>query len=82
MKQRDAASLMAEAAQVAEMELLLPVVRLAKTTKDFQITLSQHDGISILFRKDKKQWIDRIDGEVSKKAKEFGFPTGLEWEEL
>lgn len=82
MKQRDAASLMAEAAQVAEMELLLPVVRLAKTTNDFQITLYQHDGISILFRKDKKQWIDRIDGEVRKKAKEFGFPTGLDWEEL
>lgn len=82
MKQRDAASLMAEAAQVAEMELLLPVVQLAKTTSDFQITLYQHDGISILFRKDKNQWIDRIDGEVRKKAKEFGFPTGLEWEEL
>jgi len=82
LKARDAASLMAEAAQVAEMELLLPVVRLAKTTTDFQITLYQHDGISILFRKDQKQWIDRIDGEVSKKAKEFGFPTGLEWEEL
>jgi hypothetical protein len=82
MKQRDAASLMAEAAQVAEMELLLPVVRLAKTTNDFQITLYQHDGISILFRKDKKQWIDRIDEEVRKKAKEFGFPTGLDWEEL
>jgi hypothetical protein len=82
LKARDAASLMAEAAQVAEMELLLPVVRLAKTTNDFQITLYQHDGISLLFRKDKKEWIDRIDGEVRKKAKEFGFPTGLDWEEL
>lgn len=82
LKRREPSSLMAEAAQVAEMELLLPVVRLAKTTNDFQITLYQHDGISLHFRRNKKEWIDRIDGEVRKKAKEFGFPTGLDWEEL
>jgi hypothetical protein len=82
LKCREAASLMAEAAQVAEMELILPVVRLAKATTDFQITLYQHDGISILFRRNKVKWKDMIDGEVRKKAKAFGFPTGLVWEEL
>jgi len=82
LKCREAASLMAEAAQVAEMELILPVVRLAKDTTDFQITLYQHDGISILFRRNKVKWKDMIDGLVRSKAKAFGFPTGLVWEEL
>jgi hypothetical protein len=82
LAEREPASLMAEAAQVAEMELLLPMIRMAKTTDDFQVTLYQHDGMSLFFRRKKQAWMERIDEEVKKKAKDMGFPTGLAWEEL
>jgi hypothetical protein len=79
---RSVGSVMAQAAQVAEMELLHPVVEMAKTTKDFQITLFQHDGFSVLFRREQEKWTERIEEVVQEKARSFGFPTGLEWEEL
>jgi hypothetical protein len=79
---RSVGSVMAQAAQVAEMELLHPVVEMAKITKDFQITLFQHDGFSVLFRREQEKWMERIEEVVQEKARSFGFPTGLEWEEL
>jgi hypothetical protein len=79
---RSVGSVMAQAAQVAEMELLHPVVEMAKTTKDFQITLFQHDGFSVLFRREQEKWMERIEEVVQEKARSFGYPTGLEWEEL
>jgi hypothetical protein len=81
LKRRKPSSLMAEAAQAEEVELILPAIRLAKTTEDFQITLIQHDGFSVEFRKDKEVWQARIEKAVAAKAKEKGIPTGLEWEE-
>jgi len=80
--QRSVASVMAQAAQTAEMELLVPVVEMARTTEDFQVVLFQHDGFSVKFRRNKDKWQEMIGEVVEKKAKEMGFPTGLEWEEL
>jgi negative regulator of sigma E activity len=81
LKRRKPSSLMAEAAQAAEVELLLTAIRLAKTTKEFQITLIQHDGFSVEFRKNKDVWRGRIDKAIAAKAEEMEIPTGLEWEE-
>ena len=80
--QRSVASVMAQAAQTAEMELLVPVVEMARTTEDFQVVLFQHDGFSVKFRRNKDKWQEMIGEVVENKAKEMGFPTGLEWEEL
>ena len=40
---------MAQQAQATELYLLLPVLKLAKSTNDFSITLWQHDGFSVNF---------------------------------
>jgi hypothetical protein len=55
---------------------------MAKTTKDFQITLFQHDGFSVLFRREQEKWMERIEEVAEEKARSMDFPTGLEWEEL
>jgi hypothetical protein len=81
LKRREPSSLMAEAAQAVEVELILQAIRLAKTTEDFQITLIQHDGFSVDFRKDKDVWQGRIERAIAAKAETMEIPTGLEWEE-
>lgn len=55
-------SIMAQQAQAIEMYILLPVITLAKTTSDFQVTLWMHDGFSINFTNETKKdrWIKKI----------------------
>ena len=75
---------MAEQAQAIELYLMLPVLDLAKKTKDFSITLFQHDGCSINFanKSKKKKWFNRILEAVKARADELGILTFLEYEEL
>lgn len=78
------ASILAHQAQAIELYLLLPVVELASTTKDFYITLWQHDGFSVHFTDKTKidRWISRILQVVQTKIDEQGILTHLEWELL
>lgn len=77
-------SILAHQAQSVELYLLLPVVELASTTKDFHITLWQHDGFSIHFNSTSRidRWIPRILQVVQQKIDEQGILTHLEWELL
>lgn len=78
------ASILAHQAQALELYVLLPVVELASTTKDFHITLWQHDGFSIHFNDKSKvdRWIPRILKVVQDKIDEQGILTHLDWELL
>jgi hypothetical protein len=75
---------MAQQAQAIEMHLLLPVITLAKTTSDFQVTLWQHDGFSVNFTSQgrKERWIKKINEVVNSKINELGVITKLEWTSL
>ena len=77
-------SILAHQAQSVELYLLLPVVELASTTKDFYITLWQHDGFSVHFTNKTKvdYWIKKIQSAVQSKIDEQGILTHLEWELL
>lgn len=77
-------SILAHQAQALELYILLPVVELASTTKDFYITLWQHDGFSVHFTDKTKidRWIPRILQVVQEKIDEQGILTHLDWEEL
>jgi hypothetical protein len=77
-------SLLAHQAQAVELYLLLPVVDLAKTTKDFYITLWQHDGFSVHFTDNSKvdYWIKKIQAVVQQKINEQDILTHLDWELL
>lgn len=77
-------SILAHQAQALELYVLLPVVELASTTKDFYITLWQHDGFSLHFNDKSKvdKWITRILKVVQQKIDEQGIFTHLEWELL
>ena len=77
------ASHLAHQAQSVELYVLLPVVELASTTKDFYITLWQHDGFSLHFtdKSKVKYWIPKILKVVQEKIDEQGILTYLEWEE-
>ena len=77
-------SILAHQAQALELYVLLPVVELASTTKDFHITLWQHDGFSIHFNDKSKvdRWIPRILKVVQDKIDEQGILTHLDWELL
>ncbi|MEH1955945.1 hypothetical protein [Nostoc sp.] len=72
--------IMAQQAQAVELYLLLPVLDLAKTTKDFVITLWQHDGFSVNFTDSSKtdRWINKINQVVADRADELGIITKLE----
>lgn len=81
VKDRDAArSVMAQQAQAAEVALILPIYRLARTTDKFKAVLYQFDGVTIQYRdKDAaKAWELRITEAVAEEAKSRGFPTRLE----
>ncbi|NEU82234.1 hypothetical protein [Nostoc sp. UIC 10630] len=72
--------IMAQQAQAVELYLLLPVLDLAKSTKDFVITLWQHDGFSVNFTDSSKsaRWINKINQVVADRAYELGIITKLE----
>jgi hypothetical protein len=77
-------SILAHQAQAIELYLLLPVVELASTTKDFYITLWQHDGFSLHFTNKTKidRWIPRILKVVQDKIDQQDILTHLDWELL
>jgi hypothetical protein len=80
-KKRWARDIMATVAQSWEMKLIFPVFLMASHTRDFTITLFQHDGFSINFRQRKEEWKKKLEGVVSNKVKELGIYTGLEWKD-
>ncbi|BAY23738.1 hypothetical protein NIES2100_35300 [Calothrix sp. NIES-2100] len=73
-------SVLSQQAQAVELYLLLPVLHLATTTKDFAITIWQHDGFSVNFTDKTKteRWIKKIHAAVDARAKELGIITKLE----
>jgi hypothetical protein len=77
-------SALAEESQAVEYYLILPVLELAQSTKDFVITLVQADGFSCSFTNKTKQqrWIDRILQSVQQRADLLSIPTHLELEIL
>lgn len=83
-KDAQARSIMAQEAQAAEMWLMLPIIDLAKDSKDFTVTIWQHDGVSISFHNATK--LERVKGKINQavldRAEEGGFLTYLEWEQL
>jgi hypothetical protein len=72
---------MAEVAQAWEMKLLMPVFKMAKTTKDFQVTVYQFDGVTVQFTRRAEQWKRRIRAEIEQEAEKEGIKTGWEWKE-
>lgn len=83
-KMQKVRSMLAEEAQALEAKLLEDVIPLAKTTKDFVVTLWQSDGFSVRFTNKTKQqrWIKRIVDIVKAKADLYKVPTHLEVEVL
>lgn len=77
-------SALAEESQAVEYYLILPVLELAQSTKDFVITLVQADGFSCSFTDKSKQqrWIGRILQSVQQRADILSIPTHLELEIL
>ncbi len=76
----DVKSVLAQRAQSIEMAMVLPVYRLAKTTKDFTVILHQHDGFNVDFHAAtrKERWVKRIEQVVAEEAVRRGIPTRLE----
>ena len=76
--------MLAEEAQSIEFWLLEPVIDLAKTTKNFIITLWQSDGFSVKFTDKSKEdrWTKRIQDVVLARANQLNVPTHLELEIL
>jgi len=77
-------SMLAEEAQAIEAKLLEDVIPLAKTTKDFVVTLWQSDGFSVRFtdRTKQERWTKKIQEVVKAKADLYKIPTQLEIEVL
>lgn len=78
-------NILAQEAQAIELALILPAFEALKKEKDAAlITLMQHDGISIDFKKEKEKdrLIKKMKKAVLKKANELGVLTELEFEEL
>lgn len=73
-------SILAQISQAVELQLLFPVVELARSTDEFVITLWQHDGFSIDVTDDRRVglWKGRIQEEVKAKALQRGIQTELE----
>ncbi len=86
-KEMSCRSILAQVSQAMELLLLSGVVELAiqeKDTQSFKITLWQHDGFTIQFRRQTQKfyWIKRITEEVTDKVQELGVPTSLEVTDL
>jgi len=79
-----ARSVLAQLAQATELHLVFPALELARTTRDFQIILWQHDGFTVRFsdRTKQERWTERIVRAVQKKAEDLGVPTRLEYKLL
>lgn len=73
-------SVMAQLAQAAELQLLLPVLELARTTDQFDVMLWSHDGFSVAYRDASKRerWEAKLIEAVSRNAEALGIPTVLE----
>lgn len=73
-------SILAEQAQAVEMQLLLPILNLALSTRDFYITCWLHDGFYISHVSETRQerWSNRIQQVVDAQAEELCISTYLE----
>jgi len=73
--------IMADIAQAWEMKLIYPAFELAQRTRDFTITLFQHDGFSVHFTKQERldDWKRKIATAVNQNADRYGFVTRLDW---
>ncbi|MBD2200169.1 MULTISPECIES: hypothetical protein [Calothrix] len=83
-KLRAIRSMLAQEAQAVEMYLLLPVIELASKTDDFLITVWQHDGFSVSFKREarRERNIRKIQQLVQERADQLGIITYLEVEQL
>jgi hypothetical protein len=81
----DARSALSQLAQAVELDLLLPALELAKSSKgEIQIVLWCHDGFVIALKWNQrfKTWDRRIRSTVAEKIKQYGMKTRLEFQEL
>lgn len=71
---------MAIEAQALELKLLLPVVALARSTMDFQITLWAHDGFYVWYKDAAKEktWEQSIINVVGREINKHDVITELE----
>lgn len=76
---RQPRDIMASVAQSWEMKLIFPAFLLASQTRDFTITLFQHDGFSVNFRRRKDLWKKRIENVINERIGKYNILTGIEW---
>jgi hypothetical protein len=75
----DAKQILAQQAQAAELHLLYPVFKMAAQTKEFTITLFQHDGFSVHFGKRPEFWREKLKAAIADQTVAMGVATTLEW---
>lgn len=82
VSKKNVLSILAQEAQRIEQMLVYPIFVLTNETKDFSITLLQHDGVSVSFSDESKRdyWIDRINKAVEDAANALGISTYLVWQ--
>jgi hypothetical protein len=75
-------TILALISQAVELKIMHVVFEIANKTKDFTITLFQHDGFAIHFTDKTKanMWIGKLSQAVEKEAQRMGILTYLEWE--
>jgi hypothetical protein len=76
-----ARDILAQLAQSWEMKLIYPAFALTANHPCCKIMLYQFDGFSAQFTRRPTGWACRIKEAVDARAKEFGVPTWLEWDE-
>jgi hypothetical protein len=74
--------ILAQTAQAVELQLLVPAINLARTTREFTILLWQHDGFTVHFARRRELWQARINEVVERQIKERGIVTELQWEDI
>lgn len=81
-KRPNAASVLAQLGQAAELNIIAAVFRLAQTTDAFSIMVYKYDGVAVSFRDAQRKalWTARIKEAVQAVAKEIGVHTELETE--
>lgn len=76
-----ARDILAQVAQSWEMKLIYPAFPLTADNPYCKIMVYQFDGFTAQFTRRPEAWATRIKDAVDARAKEFGFPTSLQWDE-
>ncbi len=80
-KELQARDILAQLAQCWEMKLIYPAFEVTAGNPYCTIMVYQFDGFTAHFTRRPEGWATRIKDAVDARAKEFGIPTWLEWDE-